>query len=324
METKDYLPEQDQDLLLAKSIGKVNEGSLLVSDIDDSLVDILQDYKTAESSREASYNIDSDTLWASIDKEVSAPKQAKITPLPRRNNTFATWAIAASVLVAVFAGIFWLNNMDNTILVAQTGAELAVVTLDDGSKVTLRPNSKLWQKAYSAEEQNYKITGEAYFEVTSNPSRNFIVEAGDGRVTVLGTKFVLSDWGTTSSVFLEEGSVRFENLDGSSSTILVPGQSSIIQNGMVQPSTASAIETHKDWLENTIVLDGQTVAFVFAELEQHYNISLGSETDIYSEVLGGSYTLENIEQTLQDIGTVLGGTFKKTGKQTYRFVAINE
>lgn len=319
MEPKDYLPEHDQDLLLAKAIGKVNEGSLSIQDINDPLMDILQSYKTSTSQEHIS--IDTSALWNSIDKN-TRPVKATVTPLHRKRNTYSTWAIAASILIAVFAGMFWLINLNSPTLIGETDSQLATITLKDGSSVTLRPYSKLWETTYSDDVHQYSLTGEGYFEVMSNPDRNFVVEAGDGRVTVLGTKFVLSDWGATSSVFLEEGSVRFEALDGSSSIILSPGEKSSIANGTVQSNTTATIEIHKDWLNNVIVADGLTVASVFAELEQHYNIQLGSEVNIFSDSLGGSYNLDSIEQTLNDIGTVLDGTFTKVGTNHYRFVSL--
>ena len=86
----------------------------------------------------------------------------------------------------------------------------ATVPLADGSKIELNTDTKL--RAALAEEQRtvWLDRGEAYFEVSKDPNRPFVVMAGDRKVTVLGTKFSVRRDGDRVSVAVAEGKVRVD------------------------------------------------------------------------------------------------------------------
>lgn len=64
-----------------------------------------------------------------------------------------------------------------------------VVVLSDGSAVTLNTDTLLDIRFDEQLRRLVLIRGEAYFEVAKNPDRPFIVYAGDGQITAVGTAF---------------------------------------------------------------------------------------------------------------------------------------
>ncbi len=321
MTANNNITPSDADLKLARSIDELNQGLIVSDQIDDPLFPLLQQFKAKTKTEVPHLQNRANEIWSKIELELDE-KPASIHQMPDSSHA-RIWAIAASVLLIAFMGIFWLINRDSMQLVGQSGMQMATLNLEDGSEVTLRPNSRLWKKQFSDDEQIYLLDGEAFFDVVSNPERRFSVEAGDAVVTVLGTRFIVNNWGDTGSVFLEEGRVRFETRDASSSVELSPGESSRIRDGAVMQPVSGEAEVYTDWLNNLIVLEGQTTAQLFAELEQHYDIRLSAEADIYSDTLGGSIQLNSLNQTLDDLSTVLGGTFRKTGDNQYRFIPLD-
>lgn len=62
--------------------------------------------------------------------------------------------------------------------------------LPDGSKVWLANNSTLkYPYVFEGEKREVELSGEAYFEVVKNNGRSFVVNIGQNRIKVLGTKF---------------------------------------------------------------------------------------------------------------------------------------
>lgn len=84
--------------------------------------------------------------------------------------------------------------------------EIRAVRLADGSQVTLDTNS-LIRIAFTGAERNLTLTrGRARFDVSHDPARPFIVHAGGGSVTAVGTLFDVAI-GRTVTVQLLRGAV---------------------------------------------------------------------------------------------------------------------
>ena len=103
------------------------------------------------------------------------------------------WAIAASVILA--AGLlaintWWTGEPDTSLQVLETlESEHRSLDLDDGSRIVLGAASSL-SVNYSAERRTVVLeAGEALFEVAKDRERPFVVLAGSGTITAVGTAF---------------------------------------------------------------------------------------------------------------------------------------
>jgi transmembrane sensor len=97
--------------------------------------------------------------------------------------------IAASIAAAAgIAGVLWIQPLSSTRYTTDVGAH-RTVTLADGSQVQLNTATRLRASIDRDTRTVWLESGEAYFEVTHQAGRPFVVHAGDRRVTVLGTKF---------------------------------------------------------------------------------------------------------------------------------------
>lgn len=102
--------------------------------------------------------------------------------------------------------------------------EQRTVDLADGTQVTLNANTQL---RLQYDDRLRRVTlgrGEAFFHVAKQPSRPFIVIAGNRKVIALGTSFLVrrEDQSSTFSVTLVEGRVAVEPMGGPD---LLPGDS---------------------------------------------------------------------------------------------------
>jgi len=76
-------------------------------------------------------------------------------------------------------------------------------------------------------------------------------------------------------------------------------------------------------MQNQMIFNSRSVNYVFNELEQQYRIKLRiahNADSLLQEKLSGRIQLDSVWQSLDDLGLVLGGRFKKTGDRTYQFI----
>ena len=314
MATDTNLPENDADLLLARSLGNALSEGRAFSELGDELVDLLVDHKVQEIYEYQQNHAPTEAIWSAIQAKTSA----RVLPFYQRTSILA-WAAAAVVLIAAFIGFYWISPGPVPQLIAESDSTIQIISLEDGTEVTLRPYSQIYLISSDEDERTYTLEGEAFFDVVSDPNRPFSVSSGEGTVTVLGTKFNLSNWGNKTSVFLEEGSVRFTAMD--QQVVLEPGERAVFGAGiMTEPETVSEA-LYTDWINNTIIFDSSSPEDVVAEIGQHYNITIDIKALKDRSSIDGTLRLDSITQTLDDLGLVLGGSFRETTEKKYTFIS---
>ncbi|WP_207291171.1 FecR domain-containing protein [Pseudomonas sp. FW300-N2C3] len=142
-------------------------------------------------------------LWSLLGQIERPAEQPQVRVLRRRRQWAAPLACAAMLLLAL-----WLPRGTWIGLYADISTqpgEVREVRLADGSLLTLNGDSALdWQFVEGRREVRL-YRGEADFQVAHDPTRPFIVRAGEARIRVTGTRF---------DVRLEEGGVDLAVSEG--------------------------------------------------------------------------------------------------------------
>ncbi len=137
-------------------------------------------------------------LWTEMD-QVSDQVLAQHGDVPASKPT-RFWAVAASVLVtALFAGLLWQwqggavpaeNPFPSAQYSSQSG-QLQAISLADGSSIELGAHSRL-KTHYTKSQRLVTLEyGEAYFKVSPDSSRPFVVSTRGGTATAVGTAFTV-------------------------------------------------------------------------------------------------------------------------------------
>jgi transmembrane sensor len=122
-------------------------------------------------------------------------------------------ALAASLALAIAVGGAWYFHSQGCVYRTPIGG-LEAVPMADGSRVTLNTDSAI-RVTVTPNERGIELErGEAFFEVAHDPSRPFIVSAGDQRMVAVGTQFSVRRNGDDVEVIVTEGTVRLESADG--------------------------------------------------------------------------------------------------------------
>lgn len=129
--------------------------------------------------------------------------------LPQRSQRIR--AVAALLIVGAVTGAIWYFSTDHTNSYRTQVGALATVPLSDGSKVTLNTDSQIHVELNPTMRRVKLDQGEAFFEVSKDAARPFVVEIADKRVIAVGTQFSVRRDNNDIRVLVTEGSVWVEH-----------------------------------------------------------------------------------------------------------------
>lgn len=185
----------------------------------------LQEFRSAQS------------VWHAANPSAPPMTMADEVPPARRWLDRRAWlGLAATVLVALGVGTSVYLRSDNDELLQSYATPIAGTgssVLPDGSRVELGADSRITTR-YTAKQRSISVDfGEAYFEVAKDPARPFLVDAGDMKVTAVGTAFNVRRNNDRVVIAVSEGRVRLDHQGEStdttpeSSTPLAAGQQAV-------------------------------------------------------------------------------------------------
>lgn len=225
---------------------------------------------------------------------------------------------AGLALVAASFFLFFLPNL-NLWREADysTGiAELRQVTLDDGTLVHLSANSAI-DVAYAPGQRLVRLlAGEAFFEVTPNPLRPFVVDAGEVDATVLGTAFDMRLMAQGAVVAVEHGRVAVSHPASGTSTghPLQAGdwaevsRSGTVARGRMAPEQVAA------WRQGKLVVDEAAVGDVIDQLRRYYpGTIVVMAPGLSSRHVTGVYRLDDPESAVRAIAEAHGAIARQIG-----------
>ena len=180
-----------------------------------------------------------------------------------------------------------------------TKGETYSTTLSDGSKIWLNSQSSIRHPVvFGGKERKVEITGEAYFEIATvyNKDRQkgkipFIVRVNDMEVEVLGTHFNINAYTDEDDIrtTLLEGKVRI--LNGSSSTMLQPGQKAIIRRGdnSIKVMKNVNVEQAVAWKNGLFMFNDVDIKSVMRQLARWYDLEVIYKGAIPMDTYSGNF-----------------------------------
>lgn len=167
-----------------------------------------------------------------------------------------------------------MDNHEDVTLSVPAG-KTAKVILDDGTLVTLNAGSQLTFPHHFREggQREVKLLGEAFFEVTHNESRPFIVNTEELQTKVLGTKFNVRCFPKEScQVTLVEGSVLVSHDD--QMAYLNPDETVSLKNEKFLETSPADMDHALGWLSGEFYFDGQSLRDIMTEIGRWYNLNV--------------------------------------------------
>lgn len=170
------------------------------------------------------------------------------------------------------------NDISAVKTIAIPRGKLYKVTLSDGTEVWLNADSRLsFPAKFTGEKRLVELVGEAYFRVTKDARRPFIVKSGNVSTQVLGTEFNFRSYDNAApEVALVKGSVLVNDAASNRSVKLAPGQAATVAPSKIAVNAINT-EYYTQWKEGLFYFDDASLLDILKELGRWYNVSIEME-----------------------------------------------
>ena len=225
-------------------------------------------------------------------------------------------------------------NAQNT--VSTKRGSKSKVQLPDGTQVWLNADSRItYNENFQGAQREVELTGEAFFDVTRDESRPFIIHTSTIDVKVLGTSFNVRSYAdeknTETSLIHGSIEVTLINSADKKKIILRPNDKLIVNNNEARlekktetrPHTplltlgkvnfkaadSSIIETL--WVKNKLAFDEEALEEIALKIERWYDVKVTINNEhLKQEPYTGTFERETLPEVLEALNA--GGDFKYT------------
>lgn len=233
---------------------------------------------------------------------------------------------AAAVALLVLVIRFLMPASDIVLLSDATFDQKKEVVLPDGSVVWLNKNTRIQYPEDFISNRKVYLTGEAYFDVTENKKKPFVVETSDLTIQVLGTRFVVTDYSEekVAEAVLESGIIQLVTQKTGEDFLLHPGQM-VTHDRVLGETRLEFVDAHNftDWIKNSLVFESTHLKDVFTQLEKWYGIKIECEdTALLQTPVSFTVDTETKEEILNTLQVVVPFSWKHEPDQSERAPVI--
>lgn len=297
-----------------KLLKKYNEG--LCTPEEDALID--KWFRAMESSDDAPLPAPEkiqakQRSWTRVQEHIQHSGNVEAKPITKAQERWIGsrpfWSIAAALLILMVSAVFLFVKPDvgSDLASAPQPEEKSIANntnhvrklfLADGSEVVLEPNSAIhFREPFDDTQRMVSLEGEAFFNVSRDVSRPFLVNTNDLITKVLGTSFTVSAFpddehitvsvqtGKVSVITKKDKSAYSSELN---ETILTPNQKAIYNknNNLVsraivtEPAPILPAEVVK-----RMQFEAAPIREIFEGLEQVYGVDIEFSEETFSSCI---------------------------------------
>ncbi len=252
-----------------------------------------------------------DQAWQRADRlralQAAAPAVKVPAPTPRQTPQAVGWAwlarqpvhravVGMSLAAVLVLGVTFSRGPATSNYATERG-ERELVTLADGSRLTLNTATQLRTAVTAQTRQVWLESGEAFFDVAHDAKRPFVIHAGKQTVTVLGTKFSLYRDGEQLRVEVLEGRVQVQT-DQSQPTVLTHADAALADAGgvLVTKQSQQQLTASLGWLQGKLVFDEVSLGEAARQFNRYGSKQLVIKDETAANIrIGGVFDAANVE-----------------------------
>lgn len=247
------------------------------------------------------------------------------------------WRTGGGILKAAAVGIVLIGSgliLSRTLQDPATEATVATSALDitttvgerrtldlpDGSQIVLGPASSVAARVGATGPREVELTGEAFFRVTHDEQRPFVVRTATAVIEDLGTEFTVRALGAEAPVrvAVSSGSVAIRRAGQrvGPDVVLQPRDVAIL------PDTGDAVVTHnvdvdalQAWTGGRLVFRNATFAEAIVELERWYDVDFRIDDNrLLQQHLDVEFSGQPIDEVISIVGRILDVRLVRRGQ----------
>jgi transmembrane sensor len=271
--------------------------------------------------------VDIDIAWNKLSSKIDAfEKGSKIISMNRKpNHSYSRMMLrVAAVLIPItIITIFYFWQTRKVKQINLVASERTIQeTLPDGTAVTINTKSKLsYPQKFKGSTREVTLEGEAYFDVTHDKEKPFIIHTGDANIKVLGTSFNVNAYNDSNDVevSVKEGKVLlygFDKISGdTNSVLLAAGEKGIfdkITNKVLKIQEFNANDIF--WKTKTLIFTKTELSMVIETLQKFYGVNIiFTNKELYNCRLSATFINQPIDNIIDIIAKSFNLVITKSG-----------
>lgn len=250
------------------------------------------------------------TLWSKHSFADELSKENEKSYNKKRIKIFYEFLkIAAVFLLALgcYHLFLYTKPYDNSIITLQTvyapEGQRAEVVLSDGTKVWLNAKSSItFPNQFANNDRIVELNGEAYFDVTHDDMKKFVVETEKYQIMVHGTEFnvIAYDNSNEFETALIKGSVEVVSNSTKESVMLSPDSMVYEDNNRLLLANIESQDQFL-WKKGILYFENQDVSDLFRKLELYYDVKIEVKNKqiLTHKYTGKFWTKDGVEHVLR-------------------------
>lgn len=286
-------------------------------------------------------------LWHNIEDETGLAKsrfQLKNHDYSSNRREVWKFKVAAGFIIALLVAlpvlyyqgfIFSQNQMQSQITymtASNPAGQTSRIVLADGSTVWLSAASSLrYPKRFDGNDlRSVYLMGEAFFDVTHNPDKPFVVHSGELQTKVLGTSFNIRSFEAehdvqitvaTGRVSVKRDTVEKEGLAHTdrSIAVLTPDQQLVFDKETSKGLTKTVNSSiYTSWKDGKLIFENQSFKEIAQRLERWYGVQIHfSDADLEQVRFKITFANNSLQHALKMLQVIEDFKFKMKDNQVW-------
>jgi transmembrane sensor len=292
------------------------------------ILDSVRGTWNAIKSRQNMIEFNTDSAWEKlktrIENEQKISGHTKVSSVGAdRNIILFALRIAAALIVTaglsliIYKSFIYPHYFANRQMIVKAEPDRMVqTTLPDGSVVHIKAGSEINYKPGKKGVRELSLKGEAFFEISPNPDRPFIISTGPALVKVFGTSFSVESEENSQivNVYVESGLVSLSSKTKEDQDITIePGYVGILSDKGIEKKLNND-DNLLAWKTGNLEFRKKSLDSVIADLNHTYGTNITIENpEIYDCHFTGTFlNHQPVDTVLEVLKTAFNLTVRRT------------
>ena len=198
------------------------------------------------------------------------------------------------------------------------------IILADGTHIRLNSGSKLtYPSKFKTDSREVYLSGEAFFDVKSNPDQPFYVITKDIKIKVTGTRFNVSSYdedNTTQTVLVKGRITAGKNKLFAKSMDLFPGERlTYTKSNEALFRDKVDVKLYVSWVDGYLIFENVAISDIHRKLERYYNQPVTTVEGDEKMTFSGKLDLKNnIKDVLENISFATSAKHERNEPSTIK------